>query len=309
MIEHPTQCARGCYDSCLLLASLDAGGRLRALRDDPASPLALERSCPRALADPARLTRDRVARPTGLRAGEREEMGWEEALVVVDPVRTASARGADHWLRPRPGSDVALAYGVMERLWTRDLIDRTFLREWTRGGDLLAEEALAWTPERVEQFTGVPRAEVDALAAAYAARRPSATLPGIGLQKCDQGADQVRAVTLIPALLGQHRGFFYSNDAAHLVNEATINGRALAARPGPVVSQVALPAALRAGRFRFVWITGMNPALTLPDTRAVLDGLARDDVFVVVHDPTGPPPPGAPTSRCRRPPGWRRTTW
>lgn len=205
-------------------------------------------------------------------------------IVVIDPIRTTTAAQADLWLQPRPGTDVALAYGVMHALIQRDGVDNAFLRDWTIGFEELRAEAEQWTPERLESLTGVSWQTVQQLADLYYTHKPGGTLIGIGLQKCDRGADQVRAVALIPALIGQHRGFFYSNGAATFFDDRQLTGTTLAPKHQSIVSQVGLADALQRGAFRFVYVNCMNPALTLPNQAAVRAGLARDDVFVVVHD-------------------------
>lgn len=205
-------------------------------------------------------------------------------IVAVDPRRSETASGADLWIQPRPGTDVALAYGVINLLLERDAADLDFIARWTHGFEALLSEASQWTPQRVEEVTDIPQERLRQLAGAYAQHRPSATMIGIGLQKCDQGADQVRAVSFIPAVLGQHRGFYYSNSEAFDIYGELLSGRALTDKHPCIVPQVALPDLLRDGRFRFVYISGMNPAVTLPNTAAFSAGLLRHDVFVVVHE-------------------------
>lgn len=205
-------------------------------------------------------------------------------LIVIDPRQSQAARQADIWIQPRPGSDVALAYGIMSYLLEHQAIEREFLHNWTIGFDQLQTEIMQWTPERVERVTAVPWSQIELLGKAYAHRIPSVTLIGIGLQKCEQGADQVRTVALIPTLLGLHRGFFYSNSAAFNINDDELSGRTLTQIPGKIVEQVALADSVRRGDFRFLYINGMNPALTLPNQQAFRAGLERDDLFVVVHD-------------------------
>jgi anaerobic selenocysteine-containing dehydrogenase len=107
---------------------------------------------------------------------------------------------------------------------------------------------------------------------------------GIGLQKCDQGADQVRAVSFIPALLGLHRGFFYSNGNSYLLNTSFISGKALTDKAPKIVEQVALADLVKEGEFKFIYISCMNPAMTLPNQHAFRQGLSRKDVFVAVHE-------------------------
>jgi len=205
-------------------------------------------------------------------------------IVVVDPRRSEAAAGADLWIGPRPGSDVALVYGLINLWIETGAVNREFVSQWTQGFDQLAAEASHWTPQRVEEITGIAPPQLRQLANEYVQRRPAATMIGIGLQKCDYGADQVRAVSFIPAVLGQHRGFYYSNSEAFQIDWELLSGRALTDKRPRIVPQVALPDLLRDGQFKFVYISGMNPAVTLPNTLAVVEGLLRDDVFVVVHE-------------------------
>lgn len=214
----------------------------------------------------------------------RRELGAK--LVVVDPRRSPSAAAADLWLRPRPGSDVALAYGIARLLISGGRVDADFLARWTRGYEEYAREAEAWTAERIEAETGVGEKDLAAFAGLYAGSKDSALVLGIGFQKSRQGAEMVRAAGLLPALIGQHRGFFYTNARGYAVDEDHLSGRSLVepGRSGQVVSQVALGQELARGRFKLVWVSGMNPAVTLPDQGAVRRGLLRRDMFTVVHD-------------------------
>ena len=203
-------------------------------------------------------------------------------IAVIDPRRSRTASAADIWIQPRPGTDVALVYGLVNYLIQNASIDAGYIAEWTYGFEHLEAKASAWTPDRVEQITGVAWREVERLGEAYANRKPSATMIGIGLQKCDRGADQVRVVSLIPALLGLHRGFYYANSFP--IDKSSISGAALTDRTPEIVSQVACGELLRDGRFKFLHVSGMNPWLTLPNHSALREGLARSDVFVVVHE-------------------------
>ncbi|MFH1982397.1 MAG: molybdopterin-dependent oxidoreductase [Pseudomonadota bacterium] len=205
-------------------------------------------------------------------------------IAAVDPVRTPTAAAADIWLRPRPGTDVALAYGLIKAIIGMGAHQKAFIGEWTTGFEALAAAAAPWTPAAVEAHTGVGAPVLQQLAEAYARHRPSATLIGIGLQKNTAGADQARAVSLIPAVLGQHRGFFYSSGDAHGVDTARLSGKSLTAVPAPVVSQVGLSPRVARGDFGVIFVTCMNPALTLPGQALFRKGLARSDVFVTVHD-------------------------
>jgi anaerobic selenocysteine-containing dehydrogenase len=205
-------------------------------------------------------------------------------IVVVDPRRSETAAQADLWTRPKPGSDVALAYGIARHLIQKGLVDSGFVKRWVHGFDAYADEAMGWTPARVQEATGLDVASVETLANMYSELAPRALMMGIGFQKSRQGAEAVRAISLLPALLGEHRGFFYANAAGYLVNHAYLTGASLAAKRPRVVSQVGLSDLVVQGEFKFIYVYGMNPALTLPNQEGFRKGLLREDVFLVVHE-------------------------
>ncbi len=206
-------------------------------------------------------------------------------IFSVDPRQSPTAEAADISLQPRPGSDVALCYGIARYLIEHDGVDLGFIGRWTTGFRAYAEAAMRWTPERVEQATGVAGQAVARIGDLLITHRPAAFMIGLGLQKSMQGAEAARAVALLPALLGLHRGFQYSNSRGYRIDWPTINGaRRAGGSRGQVVSQVAIGDRLAAGEFKFVYVCGSNPAVTLPDQSAVRRGLDREDVFVAVHD-------------------------
>lgn len=205
-------------------------------------------------------------------------------IIDVDPRESPTSERADIRVHPRPGSDVAMAYGISREFIVRNGVDERFIHDWTVGYEEFKKEALSWTPDRVKQKTGVDREQIEEIADLYMKRRPVAFMIGLGLQKSGEGAEAARAITLLPALLGQHRGFHYSDGQGRQVDWDFISGRSLAKNKGRVVNQVSIGRRLASGEFKFVFVFGSNPAVTLPDQPSVRKGLARDDVFVVVHD-------------------------
>jgi anaerobic selenocysteine-containing dehydrogenase len=205
-------------------------------------------------------------------------------IVAIDPRESRTAKNADLWIQPRPGSDVALAYGIINYLIQNDYVDLEFIKEWAHGFEQLKVEASEWTPDRIERITGVAWKHIEQLGKAYGNLKLSATMIGIGLQKCDQGADQARAVSFIPALLGLHRGFFYSNGDSFTIHKSLVSGQALTDKTSKIVEQVALADLVKGGEFKFIYVSCMNPAMTLPNQHAFREGISRQDVFVVVHE-------------------------
>ncbi len=204
-------------------------------------------------------------------------------IVAVDPRRSETCARSDLWVAPRPGSDVALAYGVIYWLVKEGFVDEGFVEKWTVGYDRLLREAEKWAPERVQRVTGVPGDVVRKLARLYGERKPSVTLIGFGMQKSVVGAEAVRAVALIPALLGIHRGFYYSNSRGWLVDLEYISGLRFW-KPSRIVSQVGVADLIDRGEFAFIFVYNMNPLLTLPAQEVLRRGLLRKDVFVVVYE-------------------------
>lgn len=205
-------------------------------------------------------------------------------IITIDPRKSPTAEASDIWLNPRPGSDVALAYGIARYLIQKNYVKKNFINEWTAGYEDYEEAALKWTPERITQVTGIEWKRIEEVGNVYAEKRPGAFMIGLGLNKSLHGAESSRAVSLLPTLLGYHRGFHYSDSRGRLVDWTYLNGDKLAPKKPRVVSQVALGPMLQKGEFRFVFVYGTNPAVTLPDQNAVRAGLSRPDVFVVVHD-------------------------
>ncbi len=204
-------------------------------------------------------------------------------IVTVDPRRSETAKRSDLWVQPRPGTDVALAYGVAREIIESGFVDLEFVSKYTLGFEAFREEALKWTPERVEQVTGVPSATVKSLAEAYGSLKPSITLIGFGVQRSRNGAEAVRIVSLLPALVGIHRGFYYSNSRGFYVrvDRLTLEDKY---KPSRVVSQVALADLVERGEFKFIFVYNSNPVLTLPRADKLVKGFTRQDTFLVVHD-------------------------
>jgi len=212
----------------------------------------------------------------------RREKGT--TLVSVDPRRSETSESSDLWINPRPGSDVALSYGIARYLIEHNKIGEKFIEEWTTGYDKFRTEVEKWTPKRVEEATNLTWRRVEELCEVLAEKTHVAFMIGLGLNKSSYGAESTRAVSLLPALLGQHRGFHYSDFKGRFVDWEYINGSKMSSGKSKVVEQVSVGPRLASGEFKFVFIKGSNPASTLPNQNAVRAGLSREDVFVVVHE-------------------------
>jgi molybdopterin guanine dinucleotide-containing S/N-oxide reductase-like protein len=129
-------------------------------------------------------------------------------LIVIDPYRTRTAAVANWHIAIRPGTDAALALGLMHVILNEGLEDRAYIAEMTHGFERLAERVREYTPERVAAWTGMTPAEIEQLAREYATTRPAALRMNYGVQRSENGGAAVRAIALLPALTGawKYRG-------------------------------------------------------------------------------------------------------
>jgi anaerobic selenocysteine-containing dehydrogenase len=129
-------------------------------------------------------------------------------LIVIDPYRTRTAALADWHIAIRPGTDAALALGMMHVILREGLEDRAYIEAMTHGFEQLAERVRDYTPERVASWTGMTPGEVERLAREYATTRPAAIRMNYGVQRVENGGTAARAIAMLPALTGawKHRG-------------------------------------------------------------------------------------------------------
>jgi anaerobic selenocysteine-containing dehydrogenase len=213
-------------------------------------------------------------------------------VVVIDPRRSRTARLADWHLQIRIGTDAALALGVMHILARDGRVDRDYIARHTLGFDRLETEVLPrFMPQRVAEITGLTVADIERFAALYGGAERSFIRIGEGMTRLARGGEALRAVALLPGVIGaygRHGG------GALLLTAASceLNYDALRKPSGPAATR--LVNHLRLGDallnmtdppLRALFIAANNPAVTCPDAGKVRQGLLREDLFTVVHDP------------------------
>ncbi|WP_189064375.1 molybdopterin oxidoreductase family protein [Deinococcus seoulensis] len=208
-------------------------------------------------------------------------------IVCVDPYRNRTAAFADEHLKIRPGTDAALALGVMHELFAHGWTDEAYIAEATTGVEELREAAREWTPERTAQVTGLDADVIRAFARAVGTTRPTYFRVGYGMTRHEHGGTNLRAVTLIPALTGdwRHRGggCTLSTSGAFRLNRARLGAAHLIRPDAARVNMNEYAAALHPDRgFGATFIYNCNPAVVAPDAGRVRAGLQRDDLLVVV---------------------------
>ncbi|MDP2647499.1 MAG: molybdopterin-dependent oxidoreductase [Desulfobacterales bacterium] len=131
-------------------------------------------------------------------------LSYGAKLMVVDPRAIPLAKRADLHLQLRPGTDSALALGLLQVIIAEKLYDQKFVAEWTVGFDKLAAHVRQYTPERIEKITRVPAEKIIEAARIYAGSRPATILEGISLDHCTSGIQAIRAVVSLMALCGNY---------------------------------------------------------------------------------------------------------
>jgi len=222
-------------------------------------------------------------------------------LIVIDPYRTRTAALADWHIAIRPGTDVALALGLMHVILREGLEDRAYLAAMTHGIERLAERVREYTPERVAAWTGMTAGEVEQLAREYATTQPTALRVNYGVQRSENGGSAVRAIAMLPALTGawKHRGGGgqLSTSGGFKWNKTEVERPDLAlnsplGRQARVVNMSTLGMALtEMGKnpddgppVHALFVYNSNPGAVAPNHNVVRKGLMRPDLFTVVHE-------------------------
>jgi anaerobic selenocysteine-containing dehydrogenase len=212
-------------------------------------------------------------------------------VIVIDVHKNQTGRLADWFVPILPGTDSALALGIMHILFAENMTDTAFLRQYTVGHKELRDHVVQYDPGSVSRITGVPVEDIYKLARMYGQTSPSFIRIGNGPQHHDNGGMCIRTIACLPALTGQwlvkgggaiksNKGYLTHNaeklqrpDLLKKKNTRIINmnllGQALLEEDPPVKS---------------IFVYGTNPAVVAPESNKVRAGLAREDLFTVVHD-------------------------
>ncbi|MBO9128402.1 molybdopterin-dependent oxidoreductase [Bacillus sp. 165] len=212
-------------------------------------------------------------------------------IIVIDVHKNQTGRFADWFIPILPGTDAALALGMMHILFEENMVDRKFMSQYTVGYKELEEHVKQYDPYTVAAITGVSVEDLYKLARMYGTTSPSFIRIGNGLQHHDNGGMCIRTISCLPALTGQwlvkgggatkgNSGFLAHNIEAvqqpdllqnkntRIINMNTIGHDLLTLDP-PI---------------RSMFVYNCNPAVVAPETNKVREGLARKDLFTIVHD-------------------------
>jgi anaerobic selenocysteine-containing dehydrogenase len=214
-------------------------------------------------------------------------------VVCIDPYRTPTAEQADEHLMVRPGTDGALALAVMHVLIGEGNVDRAYIARATLGFERLAEHVRPFTPAWAADVTGLSPQVIVRFARRYGATTRTFVRIGIGLSRHDNGGMTVRTLACLPALTGAyadpHGGALLSSTQAHAFDFNVLERADLMPSRAPrAINMIQLGRALTdpalTPAVRALYVYNSNPAAICPNQSLVLQGLARDDLFTVVHE-------------------------
>src|SRR5205085_8688677 len=217
-------------------------------------------------------------------------------LIVIDPYRTRTAKCADWYLPINPGTDVALAMGLMHVIIAEGRHDADYVARFTEGFGELRDRVRSYTPEVVARWNGIAAADVVKLARDYATERPAAIRVNYGVQRSENGGMAMRAITMLPCITGSWKevggGLQLSLSGAFPLDNTALERpdlmrRSPLGREARVINMSKLASALNTvddPPVKAMFVYNSNPAAIAPDHNNVVRGLMRPDLFTVVHE-------------------------
>jgi anaerobic selenocysteine-containing dehydrogenase len=213
-------------------------------------------------------------------------------IICIDPIQTRTAMQCDEWIPIRPGTDAALALGMMHVIFARGMEDTDYLERHTLGHEGMRERAAEWTPSRTAAVTGLPEATIVSLGERFGRAKAAFIRVNYGLQRHAGGGMAVRTIACLPAVAGHWRraggGVQLSTSANFQFNRAVLERPDLSP-PVRTINMIRLGDALTLADagvggppVKAMIVYNSNPASVAPDRNAVLQGLAREDLFTVV---------------------------
>ena len=219
-------------------------------------------------------------------------------LVCIDPRKSETAEKCHEHIALLPGTDAALALGLMHELITHDWLDHAFIAQHTLGWAELKARALQWSPERAADTCGIPVAQIKNLARDYGQcfvqKQPAAIRLNYGMQRVRGGGNAARAVACLPALIGawRHRagGVLLSSSGQFPVDKNALQRPdLLAGRQPRTINMITIGNDLLAEssatfgpKIQALIVYNSNPVAVAPESGKVVQGFAREDLFTVV---------------------------
>ena len=223
----------------------------------------------------------------------REAQRKGARVIVIDPVRTLTARSADQHIQPFPGTDAALALAMMHVMVVEGLHQPDWIVAHTIGWESLLERIMQFPPERSAQITGLDVETILDLARAYATTTPALLRVTDGINRHTNGGQTVRTLACLPAITGQYGllggGLMYStSDWLKWNSEAITHAHDPACPPATRSLNMNRLGAILTGEadppVYSLFVYNANPVASSPNAGKIVEGLMRDDLFTVAHE-------------------------
>jgi anaerobic selenocysteine-containing dehydrogenase len=213
-------------------------------------------------------------------------------LIAIDPRRTRTADQCDEHIALLPGTDAALALGIMHVIFAEGLEDKDYLERYTVGVETLRDRAREYPPERVASICGIDAETITHVARRYATTKPAAIRINYGVQRHAGGGMAVRTLACLPAVVGAWRdaagGILLSTSGMFPLNYQALERPDLMPVPTPRMLNMSelgnLLTKVDDPPVRALYVYNSNPAAVAPDQASVLKGLKREDLLTVVHE-------------------------
>jgi len=212
-------------------------------------------------------------------------------LIAIDPYRSQTAEKCHVHLAPLPGTDAALALGVMNVLVAEDLLDHDYIARYTLGFEQLVERLRDYPPRRVAQITGLAADDIVALARDYGTIKPAVIRLNYGMQRHAGGGMAMRTAACLPALVGAWRdpagGALLSSSGTYPVDNKALERPDLIWNNPRTINMSTIGDALLDKNdppIRAIYVYNSNPVAVAPESVKVVAGFSREDLFCVVHD-------------------------
>ncbi len=223
-------------------------------------------------------------------------------LLIVDPRETRLTSKADFWLKLRPGTDAALALGMLNVIIEDELYDHKFVENWTVGFEKLRERVASFKPERVEEITWVPAETIKRAAEIYATTKPAAIHWGVKIEQNVNCTNAIRALLALMAVTGNldARGgnvlfspppvvrmadFMLKKNLSEEQKRKVLGGEHKLSAMGSTIPPMYVVKAILEEKpypVKAMLAFGTNPLLTWPNSKQVKEALLKLDFLVVV---------------------------
>mgnify|MGYP000203285874 CR=1 FL=1 len=224
-------------------------------------------------------------------------------LIVIDPRRTWLATRAKIWLQIRPGTDAALALGMLNVIINERLYDEDFVNKWCYGFDKLKERVQEYPPEKVADITWIPKEKIIEAARMYATSKPAAIKWGVPLDHTANSINTARAIIALMAITGNidvPGGNIFVRPAHNAAYGEAVGFDLLSSEAWSKRLGVQYPLAsffMPGAHTPSIWdailtekpypvkaivLFGSNPLLAYPRPRRILEALKKLELFVVI---------------------------